>query len=210
MLPGTARTQAYIQLAKQGDYRAQVRLGGLFRKDDPVQSAKYFRLASDAGDIDAMYFLGVDYLDGAGVPQNQQEGIRTLQAAAKAGSVPAMEKLGDIFAMLSRKAGSRADGVLAEQYYHSAFLHGSRASATQLWGMFLTYPMADAYKSAVWSGVVSLFPESRNKDPYALLATKHDGVALVAKAEAEASDWYARFNSQSKVKTFLDINGMYK
>ena len=209
MPPGVARTQAYIELAERGDYRAQVRLGGLFRKDDPVKSAKYFRLASDAGDIDATYFLGVDYLDGTGVPQNQQEGIRILQIAAKAGSVPAMEKLGNIFATLSKKAGSKAYGVLAEQYYQSAFLHGSRVSASHLWGVFLTYPMADTYKSAMWSGVVSSFPNSVQKDSYALLAAKHDGIELVAKVKAEASDWFARFNSKPKVKTFLDLNGMY-
>jgi len=209
MQPGTARTQAYIQLAEQGDYRAQVRLGGLFRKDDPVRSAKYFRLASDAGDIDAMYFLGVDYLDGAGVPQNQQEGSRILQAAAEAGSVPAMEKLGNVFAGLSQKSGNRSDGLLAAHYYQSAFVHGSKASAVYLWGMLGAYPMADTYEAAVWGGVVSSFPNSLNKDPYALLTAKHDGIALVAKAKAEASDWYARFNSKPKVKTFLNLNGMY-
>lgn len=60
MPSGAARTEAYVYLAEQGDYRAQVRLGAIFRKDDPVKSAKYYKQASDAGDIDAMYFLGVD------------------------------------------------------------------------------------------------------------------------------------------------------
>lgn len=207
---GAARTETYIHLAEQGEYRAQVRLGGIFRKDDPLKSAKYFKQASDVGDIDAMYFLGVDYLEGAGVPQNQQEGINILQAAADAGSVSAMEKLGSAFAGFSQKSENKADGLLAEQYYQSAFLHGSRASASYLWGMFVTYPMADAYKSAVWSGVVSSFFTTPQSGPYSLLASKQGGSALVTKAKTEASNWYARFNSKPRVQTFLDLNGIYE
>lgn len=207
--PGSARIAAYITLAEQGEYRAQLRLGGIFRKSEPVKSAKYFKQASDAGDIDAMYFLGVDYIDGNGVPQSRQDGIKMLEAAANGGSVSSMEMLGGVFTSLCQNSQDKSDGGLAEQYYQNAFLHGSKASAVLLWALYAAGPMADPYKHAVWSGVTHALSSSAQRDTYSLLTVEKNADALIAKAKAETSNWYARFNSKPRVKTFLDLNKVY-
>lgn len=209
MPSGSARTEAYIALADQGDYRAQLRLGGIFRNSDPEKSAKYFKQASDAGDIDAMYFLGVDYLNGNGVPQSRPDGIKMLQAAANMGSVSSMEMLGGVFSRLCQNSRDKSDGGLAEQYYQSAFLHGSKASAVLLWGLYVAGPMEDTYKHAVWSEVTHTLSSSSQHDPYSALAVEQNGNELVPMAKAEAINWYARFNSKPRVKTFLDLNRVY-
>lgn len=205
---GDASVKAYTILADKGDYRAQLRLGLNLLKDDPIKSAKYFKMASDAGDIDGMYFLGMDYLKGNGVPRNEPEGLKLLSAAANAGSVSAMEHLGSLYTERAQSTGDKAQGILAEKYLQDAFVRGDRGAATLLWSLYGQYPMANTYQAAVWRSVVSKLSGAAD-DPFGLLASEINANELIASAKWDAIRWRGRYNTEKRVSTFLNLNQHY-
>jgi hypothetical protein len=64
------------------------------RKLNEIQT---WREQSDNGNVSAMYNLGLAYLDGNGVPKEEEEGARLIIKSADAGYIPAQYALGTIF-----------------------------------------------------------------------------------------------------------------
>jgi hypothetical protein len=70
-----AAYKVFLELAKQGDARAQYNLGfmyyeGLGVSKDSKEAFKWFRLAAYQGYADAQFYLGMMYLEGEVVPKD--------------------------------------------------------------------------------------------------------------------------------------------
>ena len=81
----------YYRAAEQGDADAQYRLGllysagdGALPKDDQ-KAAQWFRRAAEQEHADAQFMLGNMYFMGLGVPKDQEEAQKWLDAAEKFG-----------------------------------------------------------------------------------------------------------------------------
>lgn len=54
-------------------------------KRDFKNAIRYFEMAAELGEPDSMYHLGLCYLEGNGVEENQQEAVNLFIAAARKG-----------------------------------------------------------------------------------------------------------------------------
>ena len=84
------------------------------------------RLATEQGDRDAQYNLGVAYSEGRGVPQDEAEAVRWLRLAADQGDVDAQSNLG---AMYDLGYGVPQDSVLAHMWFNIASANGNESAA---------------------------------------------------------------------------------
>ena len=81
-------------LAKQGNARAQVNLGRMYRRGAGIPknleiAVKWYRLAADQGHARAQNDLGVMYHKGKGVPQNYKTALKLYTLATNQGLAPA-------------------------------------------------------------------------------------------------------------------------
>ena len=89
----------YTKAAEQGDTFAMERLGVVYYcgseefPQDPELSFKWFLDAALGGMLAAMYYIGVFYMDGFGIEEDQEEGKKWLRLAASSGSEDAKEFL---------------------------------------------------------------------------------------------------------------------
>ena len=88
-------------LAKQGDAKAQFKLGMMYKygrwvPQDDKEAAKWIKLAAEQDHADAQYNLGMMYNKGKGVSKNYKEAIRWLRLAIKHGYESAARDLGQI------------------------------------------------------------------------------------------------------------------
>lgn len=99
--PVSAR-RAFEEAAAKGHAGAAVQLGILFAegkgapKDDAL-ALKYFSEGAAKGQREGLYNQGLFLLQGRGAPRNLELALSSLDAAAKAGSIPAHVKLADLF-----------------------------------------------------------------------------------------------------------------
>ena len=73
--------------AEQGDTRAQITLGFMYRNgegvpEDDAEAVRWYRLAADQGHAVAQIRLGQRYGTGLGVPHNDAEAVRWFRLAA--------------------------------------------------------------------------------------------------------------------------------
>jgi len=64
--------------------------------EEKEQLAKW-RIKADKGDMAALYNMGVYYMYGYGVPQNEKEGLRMIRQAADKGYAQAQNRMGDFY-----------------------------------------------------------------------------------------------------------------
>ncbi|WP_124304506.1 tetratricopeptide repeat protein [Pseudomonas chlororaphis] len=127
-------------LAEGGDYRAQLVLGRHFLQADSkdgAKSARYFKMAVDQGDIDALFFLGRAYLNGEGVPQNPTMGEEYLVRAGNAGSTAALITLGIRYSRMMSSIGSAEHGKKALVLFQNAFLYGDELAAPLISSIYM-------------------------------------------------------------------------
>jgi len=108
-----------LDLAQQGNARAQVNLGLMYYQGEGVprdyqEALKWWRKAADQGDADAQFNLGLSYEKGLGVPQDYQEAFKWFQMAAGQGDAAAQFKLA---AMYHKGEGVPKDYVLAYMWW---------------------------------------------------------------------------------------------
>ena len=88
---------SYIQQAEQGDHEAQYMIGCYFYKAQKYKDAvEWFRKALDKGQgyIKSRYMLGLCFLVGKGVEQDEAKGIKLLTMMAEIGDEDALLALG--------------------------------------------------------------------------------------------------------------------
>lgn len=62
---------------------------------DPVEAARWLRMAAEQGHADAQFKLGMLYIEGDGVPEDATEAVRWLHRAAQQGHAQTLEMFGD-------------------------------------------------------------------------------------------------------------------
>lgn len=193
-------------LAEGGDYRAQLVLGQHFLQADSkdgAKSARYFKMAVDQGDIDALYFLGRAYLNGEGVPQNPIMGEEYLVRAGNAGSKAALVALGMRYSMMMNSSGSAEHGKKALVLFQNAFLYGDRAAAVLISSIYTGGPLNNRYLSAVWNAVYQMTETKPSDiDPFRYLTPNEKN-----SANLEALAIYSKFGSKQAPKTYLGVSG---
>lgn len=117
-------TELLERAAEQGLAEAQLDYAYRVKDSDPEAAAHYFELRFEEGEADAGYQLAMLYLDGEGVPQDEQMAITLAQAAASLGNARASLFLGD---RLRDGLGLAQDPSLAFAAYSVAMNEEPRA-----------------------------------------------------------------------------------
>ena len=88
------------------------------------EAAKWFQLAADKGDADAMNMLGVMYAQGLGVTRDRPNAIKVFEQSAYLGCSTAMVNLGILYAA---GKGVKHDNSLAYAWLIAALAFGVRS-----------------------------------------------------------------------------------
>jgi TPR repeat protein len=113
--------------APQGAIWAQTILGNSYRsgqgvEKNDIESTKWFRLAADQGDPDAMVNLGFHYFVGKGVTKDFKEALKLFRRAAETGNPNALHNLG---LMYEKGQGVEKNITLAYMWYIASASNGS-------------------------------------------------------------------------------------
>jgi TPR repeat protein len=125
-----------LPLAEGGSEGAQIEMGVMYAQGQGVtkdfkEAMKWFRLAADKGNTEAMNFLGALFHDGGnGVAQDYREAVKWYKLAAQKGDANAQETLGAIF--YDGDAGVAQDYKEAAKCYRLAADKGSREAELRL------------------------------------------------------------------------------
>lgn len=104
-IPIEPEDKQFILLADTGDAEAQDDIGQLFLAAEKPKSAVYwFQLAAQKNHPDAMQWLGHCYINGKGVPQDENLGMMWIANAAALGHVIAQ---GQIKGLINRALNSQ-------------------------------------------------------------------------------------------------------
>lgn len=87
------------------------------------------RQAADKNDWSAQYYLGISYLNGYGVPEDDASGFKWVLRAAQQGYIRAQRKVGDYY---YEGIGVAQDYVAAAKYYRIAAEHGDASAQVSL------------------------------------------------------------------------------
>ena len=84
------------QAADQGDAEAQYQMGRMiaYGYGGGEAAARWFRLAAEQGHLAGLYWLGLMYEEGTGVPQDTREAMRWFRLAAEQGYSEAQQAIG--------------------------------------------------------------------------------------------------------------------
>lgn len=129
--------ELFLKTARNGHAESQVELGILYsERQDPADSIKWFRRASEQGHVRAQYLLSRIYL-AKSPPSTYPEAHRLMGLAAARGHVPAMSKLGRLLLDghtfgLDKEAGikwivaaAKAGDASAQFRYGDALFYGN-------------------------------------------------------------------------------------
>lgn len=198
-----AAVVAYAPYADQGDYRAQVYLGRyyLYNKDhkDPNRAIPYLKKAAEQGETDAMYFLGMSYLNGDGVPQNPDIGEQFLLKASRGNSTKAMMRLCVINEAKAEKTRLRSDIAVAMQWCESAYQHGDLGGATYMQILYGVGSTNDYQKGVEWYAASKLAANQPIDREFDMIPSDQ---RMYVKAQAYAL--YGEFGKNKPPITYLD------
>jgi hypothetical protein len=161
----------------QGDMRAMTLLGELFSNglgvpQDDAKAAKWYQLAADRGDRDAMFALAIFHMTRRGGLHDRNEAAKLFAAAAKLGHSAAAYDLGllylegqqfpqdfrraaELFTQASQEGNSEAQYALATLYRDGKGVPLDLAESTRLLGAAALADNVDAqveYAIALFNG----------------------------------------------------------
>jgi clan AA aspartic protease (TIGR02281 family) len=203
---------AALRLAEGGDAQAQIRMGIMYSQgtgvtQDLKEAVKWFRLAADKGNAEALSFLGAIFHDGGqGIAQDYREAAKWYRLAAQKGDADAEDTLGDIF--YTGGAGVTQDFKEAAKWYRLAADHGN--AEAQLRFGYMNYNgqgVTQDYKQAMkW---YRLSANQGNEDAQFFLGNMyHDGKAVVQDYR-EAVKWHRLAAQQGMPRAQLSLGIRY-
>ena len=121
-----------INLAEQGDAKAQLRLGlrnalSPWNSKDDKQAARWFQKAAEQGQVEAQYRYGYALLKGLGVIQDYKLAFFWLEKAARNGYADAQFVLGEMY---QSGISLDADNERAYLWFNLAAAQGVKAAAS--------------------------------------------------------------------------------
>lgn len=172
------------------------------RNASPVSARQALVNQATQGSADAQYKLGVLYVNGEGVPQNDMEAAQWFRKAAEQGHVDAQNL---VAMMYSSGLGVQRDLTEAARWYREAAEQGDAASQAAIAAMYyvgLGVPQSKVF-SYQWA-VISLTNPSRaleyQSDLQAALAelTAELTPTEIAEAEKLVKQWEARTRGRAE------------
>jgi tetratricopeptide (TPR) repeat protein len=128
--PAAAAACAAAAAAEPDDERMQFYYGlALGHTNEVVESVRRLKMATEAGDADAMVDLGFDFATGKGVAKNGERAFELFSKAAAAGSATGLDDLG---AMYANGLFVKPDFAKALDYYEKAIEAGEPFALTQI------------------------------------------------------------------------------
>jgi TPR repeat protein len=124
----------YLQLARQGDVRAQTTIGLMYSRGygvtkDPQAAHRWWSFAAAANDAGAQYNLGLAYANGDGVAQDYSQAALWYEKAAQRTHVQAQTNLGMLY---HQGKGVAQDAVRAYYWVKVAALQGDELAQDML------------------------------------------------------------------------------
>ena len=134
----TAKQLTALKLqSEEGEIESSIKLGKFYLEDsknlDHQSSLKYFKIAADKGDENALKNVAYLLRNGKGVETNLELSFEYYKKAADLGEVEAMQKLGDLY---ERGTGVKRNVELAIHYYQLASEKGNHAAMQKLGDLY--------------------------------------------------------------------------
>ncbi len=98
-------------------------------KEDSAEAFKFFLLAAEQGDCDAMLCVSVGYFHGMGTPENKEESLRWVLKAANQGHMASQHSLGILYAEGNGVKRNRREAL---KWFRKAAVQGSEEAAAAL------------------------------------------------------------------------------
>ena len=193
---------AFTTAAEKGHIDAMLKLGDWYRNQSDFEKAfQYFEKAANAGNRDAMYDVGLMYLNGTGVKQNAKMAMDFLKKAAKEGNINAVHLLGDSYY-------SEEDFQKAFQFYLRAAETGHSGSMKCIGDMYYYGKgvVKDLNKSMAWYIRVA---ETGDTDAMIKIGNMYDCGEGVSKSQKKAAEWFTRAAELGSITAMLYIAEMY-
>lgn len=140
---GVPTKQIYIEKlgswAKQGDAKAQWRLGECYRdgfgvKQNDKKAAEWFRKSAEQGNAAGQWRFGECCRDGIGVVKNAEEGAKWFQKSAEQGNAKAQWRLGECY---RDGLGVKQNGKKAAEWFRKSAEQGNAAGQWRLGECYL-------------------------------------------------------------------------
>lgn len=174
---------------------------------DYTQAAKYFRMAADAGNADAQYYLATCYVDERGVEKDLQEAIRLYIRAAQQGHKNAQFNLAWSY---EQAQGVDQDLKQAAYWYQRAAEQGHIHAQYYLALIYyyakglLTPNYEDAFR---WFHAAAKQGHAKSQYMTAVCYTDEKGISR----DYEASiDWYIKAAEQGHVQSQFNLGWCYE
>ena len=156
-----------------------------------LRNLLWYRLAADQGHAGAQSDLGIMYVDGRGVPQDDGEAVRWYRLAAEQGNLDAQSNLGGMYDM---GRGVPQDYTEAVRWYRLAAEQGHAAAQSNLGLMYgggKGVPQ-DYVEAHMWFNLAAAKSSGENRD----LFVKYRGAIAtamtseqIAEAQRRAREW---------------------
>ncbi len=199
----SARQEATVEDAEiAGKTPAQIRdLGKDYRNgtggkaQDYAKALKYFRVAVERGNTDAMVDIGYMYNTGRGVTQNYSEAIKWFRKAAEQGDAQGQTMLGNMY---ENGKGVAQDYAEAVKWYRKAAEQGNDKGQEHLGDMYLDgHGVPKDYSEAIkWFRKSA---EQGNAWSQSSLGYMYSQGYGVTKDDVEAVKWYRKSAEQGNV-----------
>ncbi len=166
---------------------------------------KDLRTWADRGDADAQFELGLRMITGEGLKKNLEEGIKSVEKAAKQKHLRAQHVLGTLY---EDGVGVKKDLAKAAEWYRTSAELGFALSQHSLAAMYEegkgvqkdTAKATEWFKKAADQG----FPQSQTA--YASKLERGDGIA---KSSSKAALWYLKAAQQDFVPAMTRLANLY-
>lgn len=137
----------FAKAAEAGDIKAAYNLGRIYYNDEKYKEAiRLFQQSASSNDRDALFFLGIIYMEGKGVIKDQRKALEYWNKAIENGSVEAMYSVGELYYNLK-------DYTNALMYFKAAAALG-HAPSMYLMSIFYDYGLGgvtqDHSKAREW------------------------------------------------------------
>ena len=170
-----------------------------------VQDIDQLRQAAEQGDAEAQNKLGVMYLRGEGVPENNQEAAKWCRKAAEQGHAPAQNNLGFMY---STGEGVPQDDKEAAKWYRKAAEQGHAKAQSNLGGKYARgegVPQDDK-EAAKWYRKAAEQGHAPAQNKLGFMYSRGEGVP---ENNQEAVKWYRKAAEQGDAPGQLGLGLMY-
>ncbi len=166
---------------------------------------KDLRSWADRGDADAQFELGVRMITGEGLKKNVEEGVKSVEKAAKQKHLRAQHVLGTLY---EDGEGVKKDLAKAAEWYRSSAELGFAMSQHSLAVMYEEGKgvKKDTAKATEWFKKAADQGYMQSQTAYAAKLERGDGIA---KSSSKAALWYLKAAQQDFVPAMTRLANLY-